>query len=59
MIIKPFVLGYYAPNAPPVEYTQDNPLCRFKAIGYSRKPSVEAKDGLVAIIFNKKDTEIR
>uniref|UniRef100_A0A1B6DMA8 Nucleoporin Nup54 alpha-helical domain-containing protein n=1 Tax=Clastoptera arizonana TaxID=38151 RepID=A0A1B6DMA8_9HEMI len=54
-----FGKGYYSPNLPPVEYTQENPLCCFKAIGYCRKPTAEAKDGFVAIIFNKKDSEIR
>ncbi|XP_067000209.2 nuclear pore complex protein Nup54 [Anabrus simplex] len=51
--------GYYSQNAPPVEFTLQNPLCRFKAIGYSCIPSAENKDGLVAVIFNRKDSEIR
>ncbi|RZF40093.1 hypothetical protein LSTR_LSTR002496 [Laodelphax striatellus] len=51
--------GYYSQNAPPVEYTPQNMFCRFKYIGYSRKPSAESKDALVAITFNKKDEEIK
>lgn len=51
--------GYYSLTAPPVEYTPQNPLCRFKAIGYSCKPTAQPKDGLVAVCFNKKDQDIR
>lgn len=36
-----------------------NPLCRFKAISYSLKPTTENKDGLVALVFNKKEAELR
>lgn len=52
-------VGYYSPIAPPVEYTAQNPLCRFKAIGYSCKPTAQPKDGLVAVCFSKKDQDIR
>jgi nuclear pore complex protein Nup54 len=45
--------------APPIEMTQQNPLCRFKAIGYSCMPSSDSAQGLVAITFNKKEEEIR
>lgn len=51
--------GFYSQAAPPVEYTPQNPLCRFKAIGYSCKPTAQPKDGLVAVCFNKKDQDIR
>ncbi|KAL1138751.1 hypothetical protein AAG570_008813 [Ranatra chinensis] len=44
---------------PPVDYTPQNPLCRFKAIVYSMKPTVESKEGIVALQFNKKEEEIR
>ncbi|XP_039289156.1 probable nucleoporin Nup54 isoform X1 [Nilaparvata lugens] len=51
--------GYYSQTAPPVEYTPQNMFCRFKYIGYSRKPTAETKDALVALTFNKKDEEIK
>jgi len=44
---------------PPVEYTPQNPLCRFKAITYSVKPTSSSRDALVAININKKMVEIR
>ncbi|KAE8747158.1 hypothetical protein FOCC_FOCC006156 [Frankliniella occidentalis] len=52
-------LGYYSANAPPVEFTPNNPFCRFKAVGYSVKLAADNKEGLVAINFNKKESEIR
>ncbi|KAG8277529.1 Nuclear pore complex protein Nup54 [Homalodisca vitripennis] len=51
--------GYYDRNLPPAEYTQENPLCRFKAVGYSRKPTTEAKDGIVSLVIKKKESDIR
>lgn len=51
--------GFYNPNAPPAEYTPQNPFYRFKAIVYSVKPTVEPRDGFVALQFNKKEEEIR
>ncbi|XP_050438374.1 probable nucleoporin Nup54 [Adelges cooleyi] len=52
--------GYYAlNNTPPVEYTPQNPLCRFKAITYSVKPTSSSRDALVTIIINKKMDDIR
>lgn len=51
--------GFYNPNAPPVEYTSQNPFYRFKAIVYSVKPTVESRDGFVALKFNKKEEEVR
>uniref|UniRef100_A0A2I3TPR5 54 kDa nucleoporin n=1 Tax=Pan troglodytes TaxID=9598 RepID=A0A2I3TPR5_PANTR len=51
--------GYFNNNIPPVEFTQENPFCRFKAVGYSCMPSNKDEDGLVVLVFNKKETEIR
>ncbi|XP_069702368.1 nucleoporin p54 [Periplaneta americana] len=51
--------AYYSQTAPPVELTQQNPLCRFKAIGYSCMPSSDNAQGLVTITFNKKEEEVR
>jgi len=51
--------GFYGLNMPPVEYTPQNPLCRFKAITYSVKPTSSSRDALVAMNINKKMDEIR
>ncbi|GLH05472.1 Putative nucleoporin Nup54, partial [Gryllus bimaculatus] len=51
--------GYYSRTAEPVEFTLQNPLCRFKAIGYSCIPVTDNKEGLVAISFNKKEEELK
>ncbi|XP_039206251.1 nucleoporin p54 isoform X3 [Crotalus tigris] len=51
--------GYFNNNIAPVEFTQENPFCRFKAVGYSCMPNYKDEDGLVALVFNKKETEIR
>ncbi|XP_016011516.1 nucleoporin p54 isoform X2 [Rousettus aegyptiacus] len=51
--------GYFNNNIPPVEFTQENPFCRFKAVGYSCMPNNKDEDGLVVLIFNKKETDIR
>jgi hypothetical protein len=58
-LILPHFTAYYSQTAPPVELTQQNPLCRFKAIGYSCMPSSDNAEGLVALTFNKKEEEIR
>ncbi|XP_043917165.1 nucleoporin p54 isoform X2 [Protopterus annectens] len=51
--------GYFNNNIPPVEFTQENAFCRFKAVGYSCIPNSKDEDGLVALVFNKKETDIR
>lgn len=51
--------AYYSTNAPPIELNQENPLCRFKAIGYSRIPDNDNNDGLVILSFNKKDKKLK
>lgn len=51
--------GFYSASQPPVDYTQQNPYCRFKAIGYSVIPGNDNKEGLIAIVLNKKETEVR
>lgn len=54
-----FGSGYYSPAALPINFTPDNPFCRFKAIGYSCLPQCKNEDGLVGLIFNKMESEIR
>uniref|UniRef100_M3XJ92 54 kDa nucleoporin n=2 Tax=Latimeria chalumnae TaxID=7897 RepID=M3XJ92_LATCH len=51
--------GYFNSAIPPVEFTQENPFCRFKAVGYSCTPNNKDEDGLVALVFSKKETDIR
>ncbi|CAL7947897.1 unnamed protein product [Xylocopa violacea] len=50
--------AYYSMNAPAIELNQENPLCRFKAIGYSRMPVADNNDGLVVLCFNKKKKDV-
>lgn len=51
--------AYYSANAQPIELNQENPLCRFKAIGYSRMPDADNNDGLVVLCFPKKEQELK
>ncbi|XP_048021800.1 nucleoporin p54 isoform X1 [Megalobrama amblycephala] len=51
--------GYFSSSAPPVEFSQENPFCRFKAVGYSCVPGVKDEDGLVALALNKKEADVR
>ncbi|XP_068190175.1 nucleoporin p54 isoform X2 [Antennarius striatus] len=51
--------GYYSNNNPPVEFTQENPFCRFKAVGYSCVPVSKDEDGFVVLILNKKEADVR
>ncbi|XP_068628784.1 probable nucleoporin Nup54 isoform X2 [Battus philenor] len=51
--------AYYSRNAPALELNEQNPLCRFKAVGYSRLAGKEDKDGHVAMLFNKSEQEIK
>ncbi|KAJ8680828.1 hypothetical protein QAD02_016615 [Eretmocerus hayati] len=51
--------AYYSATAPPIELNQENPLCRFKAIGYSRMPDADNNDGLIILCFTKKEQELK
>lgn len=51
--------GYFSATAAPVEFTTENPFCRFKAIGYSRLPEAKVEDGLVALVFAKKLADVQ
>ncbi|XP_076614306.1 nucleoporin p54 isoform X2 [Chaetodon auriga] len=51
--------GYYSNNNPPVDFTQENPFCRFKAVGYSCVPVSKDEDGLVVLILIKKEADVR
>lgn len=50
--------GYYAPNMPPVEFTPENPYCRFKVVCYARIPSYHNEDGIVQIAIGKSLAEV-
>ncbi|XP_008291974.1 nucleoporin p54 isoform X1 [Stegastes partitus] len=51
--------GFYSTNNPPVDFTQENPFCRFKAVGYSCVPVSKDEDGLVVLVLNKKEADVR
>ncbi|XP_034458522.1 nucleoporin p54 isoform X2 [Hippoglossus hippoglossus] len=51
--------GYYSNNNPPVDFTQENPFCRFKAVGYSCVPVSKDEDGLVVLILVRKEADVR
>ncbi|XP_069369349.1 nucleoporin p54 isoform X2 [Paralichthys olivaceus] len=51
--------GYYSNNNPPVDFTQENPFCRFKAVGYSCVPVSKDEDGLVVLILGRKEADVR
>ncbi|XP_061189372.1 nucleoporin p54-like [Saccostrea echinata] len=42
-----------------VEFTPDNPYCRFKAVGYNRLPKTKNEDGLVSLFIKKPEAEVR
>ena len=50
--------AYFSNQAQPVAISPDNPLCRFKAVGYSVIPKHDNTDGLVAIVIAKKAAEV-
>ncbi|GBP41758.1 Probable nucleoporin Nup54 [Eumeta japonica] len=51
--------AYYNRNFPPLELNEHNPLCRFKAVGYSRLSGCEDSEGHVALLFKKSEQEIK
>ncbi|XP_021324436.1 nucleoporin p54 isoform X5 [Danio rerio] len=51
--------GYYCSTTPPVEFSQENPFCRFKAVGYSCVPDVRDEDGLLALALGKREADVR
>lgn len=40
-------------------YTAENSLCRFKAIGYSKLPKGKNEDGIVVLVFNKPEADVK
>lgn len=51
--------GYYAVNVPPIEFTPHNPLCRFKAVVYSKRVEPdESRECLVVLSIPKQESEV-
>ena len=50
--------AFYSNQAQPLTLAQDNPLCRFKAVGYSVIPRHDNAEGLVSIAISKKVSEV-
>lgn len=50
--------GYFGPNQH-VVYTNTNPLYRFKGVGYNMIIEADNADGLVKLIFNKKEADLK
>ncbi|KAL3280106.1 hypothetical protein HHI36_017612 [Cryptolaemus montrouzieri] len=50
--------GYYGQNQH-VQYSNTNPLYRLKAVGYNIIIDADNSEGLVMMMFNKKESEIR
>ena len=48
----------YSQTMPPIDLTAQNPLNRFKTIGYSALPSSKADEGLICAIVKKKTSEL-
>lgn len=51
--------GYFNPNQPPVEYNFSNPFFRYRAISYVVIPGEDNSHGIVKLVFNKKESELR
>ncbi|KAK3741575.1 hypothetical protein QZH41_012521 [Actinostola sp. cb2023] len=58
--------GYYNQQGSAVDFTRENPYCRFKdtvdyqqlVVGYSRLPTASNDDGFVGIQIKKKESEV-
>lgn len=48
----------HAANAPPIELSAENPLCRFKTLGYSMLPSHKSEDGRMGAVIKKKAADL-
>ncbi|XP_023338811.1 probable nucleoporin Nup54 [Eurytemora carolleeae] len=53
-----FGKAYYSNSAQPIQIKPENPFCRFKSIGYSAMPQQDDKEGLVGLMFKKKQAEL-
>nr|XP_045587945.1 nuclear pore complex protein Nup54-like [Procambarus clarkii] len=53
-----FGKGYYSSNMSPVEFTSENPYCRFKVVCYTKIPNYRNEDGIVQIIIGRGLSEV-
>lgn len=51
--------GYFNTTALPINFSMENPFCRFKAVGYSCIPSGPDSAGLVALTISKKEQDVK
>lgn len=51
--------SFYNAQAPPLDITPENVLCRFKAMGYSKLPGHDNKLGYVGLTINKPADQVR
>nr|XP_045586492.1 nuclear pore complex protein Nup54-like [Procambarus clarkii]XP_045589028.1 nuclear pore complex protein Nup54-like [Procambarus clarkii]XP_045590546.1 nuclear pore complex protein Nup54-like [Procambarus clarkii]XP_045600949.1 nuclear pore complex protein Nup54-like [Procambarus clarkii] len=49
---------YYSSNMSPVEFTSENPYCRFKVVCYTKIPNYRNEDGIVQIIIGRGLSEV-
>jgi nuclear pore complex protein Nup54 len=49
----------YSQTMPPIDLDEQNPLCRFKTIGYSALPSAKAEQGVLSAVIRKKPAELQ
>ncbi len=46
------------PPVPPLTLTPENPICRFKTVGYSAMPTAKDEDGLMSAIIRQKAADL-
>ncbi|XP_022647916.1 nucleoporin p54-like isoform X1 [Varroa jacobsoni] len=51
--------GFIAQSGPPIDFTPNNPFCKFKAIAYNALPTNRPEEGLVSLMVNKKAEDIK
>ncbi|XP_003741926.1 probable nucleoporin Nup54 [Galendromus occidentalis] len=50
--------GFHSQSGPPVNFTPDNPFCKFRTIGYNALPTYRPEEGLVCLLINKRVEEV-
>ncbi|XP_068237940.1 nucleoporin p54-like isoform X2 [Palaemon carinicauda] len=50
--------GYYAQNMPPIEFTPENPYCRFKTVCYAKIPHFKNEDGILHVVIGKSISDV-
>uniref|UniRef100_T2MAU9 Nucleoporin p54 n=1 Tax=Hydra vulgaris TaxID=6087 RepID=T2MAU9_HYDVU len=51
--------AFFSINAQPINFTLENPFCRFKTIGYSCLPSAKDSDGFVSLDLKHKEDYVK